>query len=217
MTNIHPDPARYEAWYSFSRGRWISDCEFHLLMRLLNPVAGDSLLDVGCGTGHFSRRFAQQGVVVTGIDPDPGAIAFARAQPGDIAFLQGSALSLPFSDNRFDSVAAITSLCFVEEPVTALQEMWRVTRRTLVLGLLNRHSLLYRQRDTHASYRRAHWNTPGQIRRDWIPALIPAPAETRILSALFLPRGNAMARWVEGWMPNRFPWGGFIALALTKG
>ena len=61
-------PAEYEAWYHTARGAWIAGLEFSLLTRLLRPTAGESLLDAGCGTGHFSRRFRQAGLEVTGID-----------------------------------------------------------------------------------------------------------------------------------------------------
>ena len=64
------DPAAYEAWYHAPRGAWIGDREFSLLTSLLHPQPGASLLDVGCGTGWFSRRFAEFGLRVTGIDPD---------------------------------------------------------------------------------------------------------------------------------------------------
>jgi protein-L-isoaspartate O-methyltransferase len=45
------NPADYDAWYDTPRGRWIGDTEYALAARLLAPQAGDSLLDVGCGTG----------------------------------------------------------------------------------------------------------------------------------------------------------------------
>jgi len=70
------DPTTYEAWYKTPRGHWVSECEFSLLQRLMNPHTGESLLDVGCGTGHFTRRFAQAGLSVTGIDPDPKKLDF---------------------------------------------------------------------------------------------------------------------------------------------
>lgn len=153
---------------------------------------------------------------VTGIDPDPGAIAFARGEGGEATYLQGSALSLPFSDDSFDATIAITSLCFIDDPVLALQEIWRVTRGTCVIGMLNKRSLLYREKHTHGSYRQAHWITPKILRKQWIPALSPPPKQFSIRSALFLPRGNGIARWVETWVPNRLPWGGFLVLRLTK-
>lgn len=98
MKNIK-DPAIYESWHHAPRGRWISDCEFSLLQHVLNASAGDSLLDVGCGTSHFSRRFAQLSLSVSGIDPDSKAIAFAREQDSKVAYLQGSALDLTFPDD----------------------------------------------------------------------------------------------------------------------
>lgn len=45
-------PEQYDNWYATSRGRWISEREFTLLMALLRPTPGASLLDIGCGTGH---------------------------------------------------------------------------------------------------------------------------------------------------------------------
>ncbi|MBW9264972.1 MAG: class I SAM-dependent methyltransferase [Candidatus Thiodiazotropha sp. (ex. Lucinisca nassula)] len=186
------------------------------MRRLLNAHADESLLDVGCGTGHFSRRFAHLGLSVTGIDPDPRAIAFARGEGNEVTYLQGSALSLPFSDDSFDNTAAITSLCFIDDPVLALQEIWRVTRCSCVIGMLNKRSLLYREKHTHGSYRQAHWITSKILREEWIPALSPPPRQFSIRSAVFLPRGNGISRWVETWMPTRLPWGGFLVMQLTK-
>ena len=89
----------------------------HLLIYLLQPAPGASLLDVGCGTGYFSRRFAAAGLRVTGIDPDRAAIGFAREQDtGTVSYLIGSANALPFPDQAFDYCTAITSLCFIAIP-----------------------------------------------------------------------------------------------------
>ncbi len=123
------DPATYEAWYHTPRGRWIGDIEFNLLLKLIRPVPGETLLDVGCGTGYFSRHFAQQGLSVTGIDPDYHAIDYAQRQTDNITYLTGSALNLPFPDRAFDHSVAITSLCFIEHPQKALSEMWRITQK----------------------------------------------------------------------------------------
>lgn len=210
------DPATYDAWYKTPRGHWISDQEFSLLTDLLKPQPGAQLLDVGCGTGHFSRRFAASGLVVTGIDPDAEAIGYARQQNQQIQYLQGSALALPFADDHFDYSAAVTSLCFIDEPALALKEMWRVTRHKMVLGLLNHHSLLYLQKRHAKSYHGARWDKANTIVKTWLPYLDPAPRRTSIRSAVFMPQGNRFARLLEKSLPNRLPWGGFLAICIEK-
>ena len=65
------DAATYDAWYHTPRGRWIGEVEYRLLHRMLARVPDATLLDVGCGTGYFTRRFAQDaGLRVTGLGPD---------------------------------------------------------------------------------------------------------------------------------------------------
>ncbi|TCK17730.1 methyltransferase family protein [Thiogranum longum] len=209
-------PAAYEAWYHAPRGQWIAEREFTLLKSLLRPEAGASLLDVGCGTGYFSRRLSRPGLSVTGIDPDPEALEFAGMQGEAVHYLQGSALELPFPDNAFDYTTAVTSLCFVDDPIAALQEMWRVTRRACVLGLLNRHSLLYRRKKGQGSYSGARWDTPGEVLKTWVPVLAPTPGEIILRSAVFLPQGSLIARWCEQLTPNTLLLGGFLAVGLRK-
>jgi SAM-dependent methyltransferase len=210
------DPAAYEDWYHTPRGQWIGEREGSLLRNLLRPEAGDSLLDVGCGTGYFTRHFARLGLSVTGIDPDPAALRFAHSQGGGIRYLQGSALELPFPDQTFDCTLAVTSLCFIDDPLPALREMWRVTRHALVLGLLNRYSLLHREKHGHGGYAGARWDTARVVVRKWLPVLVPMPEEITVRSAIFLPRGNRLARWSEQWLPAVLPWGGFLAIGVRR-
>lgn len=207
-------PADYESWYATPRGRWIAGREFDLLRRLMHPVSGQRLLDVGCGTGHFSRRFAALGLQVTGADPDPAALAYARTL-GGAAYVRADARELPWADGSFDWVTAVTSLCFVEPPQRALVEAWRVARRGVALGLLNRRSVLYRQKQGRGAYAGARWDTPAVVRA-WAAGLEPAPHRMRVRSAIFLPGAAPAARWAEASLPARLPWGGFLAVVLDK-
>ncbi|MBU0500841.1 MAG: class I SAM-dependent methyltransferase [Gammaproteobacteria bacterium] len=209
-------PEAYEAWYQTERGNWIAGREFDLMRGVMGLRPGASLLDVGCGTGHFSRRFADWGLEVTGIDPDPITLDFARTQAGGVRYIRGTALNLPFPDHAFDYAIAVTSLCFIADPVAALREMWRVSRRGLVLGLLNRRSLLHRLKRDRGGYRGARWDEAWEIEKHWLTALDPAPAETRLASALFLPLGNRWIPLIEDWVPQRILGGGFLAVSLRK-
>lgn len=207
-------PGEYEAWYQAARGSWIAGHEFDLMRRLLDPLAGATLLDVGCGTGHFSRRFAAAGLRVTGLDPDPAMLDYARGLGGGVNYLLGTGTGLPFDDNAYDHVTAVTSLCFIADPERALREMWRVARRAVLLGLLNRRSLLYRQKHGRGAYRGARWDTAAEA-GSWMQSLEPAPRVTAG-SAIFLPGGGLMARVSEVILPSGLLWGGFLAMNLRK-
>ncbi|VAW75932.1 hypothetical protein MNBD_GAMMA15-949 [hydrothermal vent metagenome] len=209
------DPAAYEAWYHTPRGRWIGQQEFSLLIKLVQPVNGQSLLDVGSGTGYFSRAFAEAGLKVTGIDPDTDMIHYAQAQTGTVDYLQGDARHLPFADNSFDYCTAVTSLCFVDQPVKALAEMWRVSRQGIVLGLLNRNSLLYRSKHNSGSYRGARWDRWTEVEQ-WVAQLTPVSIEHRHKTAISLPNGGSLSRLAEQLLPGRLPWGGFIAVYIAR-
>ena len=208
------DPAAYDSWYNTPRGRWIGACEYRLLRNLLLAEAGASLLNIGCGTGYFSRRFSQRGLSVTGIDSDLATLEFAQSQRGNIHYLQGDALALPFPDDAF--AMAVTSLRFVDDPLPALREMWRVTRHALVLGLLNRHSLLYRRKQGQGGYAGARRDTADKVLDAWVPRLSPSPGTVELRSAVFLPRGTGMAKRVEHWLPDTLRLGGFLAVGLRK-
>jgi len=209
------DPADYEAWYHTSRGAWISETEFSLIYRVLQPHAGEHLLDVGCGTGHFSRRFAKLGLTVTGIDPNPDMLSFAKDQNQHVSYQQGKAEALPFADASFDHVTAITSLCFISQPEIAIQEMWRVCRQSLLLGLLNRYSLLYRQKANRGGYRDARWDTKKAV-TNWLTSVSPAPQKIDYQSCIFLPGENQIQRVLDRLIPTFIPLGAFLLIKATK-
>src|SRR3989344_6510943 len=136
-------PEKYDGWSRAARGAWIGAREAVTLIRLGEIGAGRRVLDVGCGSGWFTRRFAATGASVTGLDNDAAMLDYARTQDASIPYISGDMLALPFPDKSFDVITAVTSLCFVPDERCALAEIARVARRRIVLGLLHRDSLLY--------------------------------------------------------------------------
>ena len=206
--------ADYDSWYRTPRGAWIGGVEYRLLSRLLEALPGETLLDVGSGTGYFTRRFAADGLAVTGLDPNPEWLAFAEANARSWEeFVAGRAERLPFADRSFDLAVSVAALCFVREQQQALREMLRVTRRRFALGLLNRNSVLYLQKGRGGgtgAYRGAHWHSAMEIRS----LFAGLPVENlAIRSAVFLPGGGMLARSAERVLPGWLPWGALIVAA----
>lgn len=191
-------PEQYDAWYESSRGAWIGGIEYGLLHDLLETREGETLLDVGCGTGYFTRRFGEGGDVAwaAGADIDLPAVRHAAGR-GGASYLVADAQRLPFPDKSFDLVASVTALCFMQDARGALAEMLRVARRRVALGLLNRHSLLWLSKGRHGgrgAYRGASWHTRCEARQ-----LFGGQAAEKLLvrTAVVLPNGGKLARALE--------------------
>jgi SAM-dependent methyltransferase len=105
--------------------------ERRLALDLLSIGAGDSVLDVACGPGNFTRAFAAaagpEGVVV-GLDASPTMLAqAARERPGDgVEYVRASATELPFSSGSVDAVCCFAALYLIEDPLLAIAEIARV-------------------------------------------------------------------------------------------
>ena len=208
--------ANYEAWYQTPEGQQADELEKAVLGWLLQefPRPG-SVLEIGCGTGHFSRWLSDQGLAVVGLDLSAAMLAEARALNG-VPLARGDALRLPFADGAFDLTALITTLEFLEQPQEALAEALRVARRGVILGVLNRWSLLGLQRRLAGLFRRtvydaAHFYSVGDLKR-LLRSVAGGKARILWRTTLF-PRG-----WP--WSQAGLPWGGFIGMALllpTKG
>ncbi|MFW5943129.1 MAG: class I SAM-dependent methyltransferase [Chloroflexota bacterium] len=205
--NPFADPAvvdGYEAWYQ-GAGRQADRQEKELLRQLLAHFpAAHSLLEVGCGTGHFTRWFKEQSLQALGLDLAPPMLAEAVDLDG-LPYLCANAHALPFAGDAFDLVALITTLEFVSDPRQALREALRVARQGVILGVLNRHSLLGRQRarEGGAVWGAARFYTVGELVR-----LLRAVAR-RPLTITW--RTTLWPLW-PGALP--LPWGGFIGMAV---
>jgi ubiquinone/menaquinone biosynthesis C-methylase UbiE len=196
--------ASYEAWYNTS-GRQADHQEKALLKRLLHcfPLAR-SILEVGCGTGHFTRWFDAQGLQAIGLDVSFPMLKEAKHLKSP-ACLQGEALRLPLISNSFDLTVLITTLEFLHNPIRALAESVRVSRLGLILGVLNTQSHLGRQykRGAGPIWETARFFTPNELKLLIHEATGEKP---RIVW-----RTTLWPFW-PGVLP--LPWGGFIGMAV---
>jgi ubiquinone/menaquinone biosynthesis C-methylase UbiE len=111
----------------------IDKLQFQAMRRALalaQVLPGSKVLDVGCGTGRWVRRYAQLGLLATGLDGTRGMLTTARKHGTIEPLVAGEARQLPFLDSSFDCVTDVTVIQHIpsESQTRALSEMMRVLR-----------------------------------------------------------------------------------------
>lgn len=87
---------------------------------------GDTVLDVGCETGHLCQYLAQMhGATTTSID-----VHDATTIPIQFSLFDGR--SIPFGDNAFDHVVLSFVLHHCNDPMALIKECCRVARRSVI-------------------------------------------------------------------------------------
>lgn len=104
-----------------------------LILKWCGLKDGMKALDVGCGTGYFTRFLGEgeEEIEWTGIDLDINLITAAKTLTKGkekYTFVVGNALQLPFPDDYFDVVCSHTFFHAMEDPVAVMKEMKRVCK-----------------------------------------------------------------------------------------
>lgn len=107
---------------------------------ILNSVSfeGKSVLDIGCGDGHFTRRFFDRGrpSSMVGMDPAPNAVAVAKAHNEGVEnldFVVGNGHRLKWTDGTFDLAVIQGVLHHDDKPWETIKEAFRVAREVVIL------------------------------------------------------------------------------------
>jgi SAM-dependent methyltransferase len=156
---------------------------------LRNHTEGERLLEVGCGTGHWSKFFSARGCEVVGIDISERMITIARNKNiAHSSFHVMDGQSMPFADNSFDMAVAITTLEFATDPDAMIAEMARCVRKPggkLLFGVLNALSEYNRKRKNEAGspYASAALFSPEQLK-----GLLEPLGQMQMITAGFVPR-----------------------------
>ncbi len=162
-------------WRGQRLGQITDELETALILELLDPLAGETIIDVGCGDGQMTRQIADHGARVIGLDSEAHQIAAARAATQDertkAHYVIGDARALPVRTCEVHGIAAVTVLCFVDDINAAMVEMARVLRPggRLIIGDLGRWSpwaAIRRVRGWrgHPVWRAAHFRTAEELR-----------------------------------------------------
>lgn len=108
----------------------------HLLALLPQPLAPRRWVDLGSGTGYFSRVLAQRfaGAHGVAVDIAEGMLHHAREQAPGLSYLAGDAERLPLCDHSCELVFSSLAVQWCADFTAVLAEAWRVLRPGAVLA-----------------------------------------------------------------------------------
>src|SRR3989337_380281 len=156
----------YDEW--FGTHTWVYRTEVEAVKKLI-PKTGEGI-EIGVGTGRFSIPFG----IKVAVEPARAMAEIARKR--GISVYESKAENLPFQDNSFDFALMVTTLCFLENPLKALQEMKRILKPTgkIVIGMLDEESppgkLCEEKRKKSKFYKDARFYSVDQV-MDWLKKL----------------------------------------------
>lgn len=157
---------QYDRW--FEKNAYAYEFEV-LAVRSLLPQSGTGL-EVGVGTGRFALPLG----IEVGVDPAHAMASIARQR--GIRVYEARAEELPFANESFDFVTMITTICFLSDPLQALQETRRVLkpRGRIIIGMIDAESPLGKAYEAKKSentfYRYAHFYSVTQV-IEWLKGL----------------------------------------------
>jgi SAM-dependent methyltransferase len=191
------------------------------------------VLDVGAAQGRTVIALQQRGHQAVGVEPWPEAIAAARVlaerHGTTVEIREGAAERLPFEDEEFDLVVAMSVLEHVEDLPQSLREVFRVLRPGGIFWFNSASSLSPRQ-DEIARFPLFGWyplplkrrvmrwaaaNKPSLVGHTQRPAVnwfTPRSARRELRAAGF---GEVWDRW-DLWQPDRAAGPTRIASLLAK-
>ncbi len=165
---------QYNSWFTTPIGRYVKQYEEELLTEFLEPAPGEKILDVGCGTGIFTRNILKKGAVVTGMDISCPMIEVAKSELTNENFIPLCAdmCSLPFAANSFDKAVSMTAIEFVEDAESAIIELNRIVipGGTIVVTTLNSISPWAERRrkkaaQGHSLFKNIFFRSPEEMKK----------------------------------------------------
>jgi trans-aconitate methyltransferase len=97
------------------------------LVGVLDPQAGERILDLGCGTGHLTAELAAQGALVTGLDASASMVAQARTNYPKLRFMLADASNFTV-DEPFDAVFSNAVLHWIPDAARVIASVYRALK-----------------------------------------------------------------------------------------
>ena len=215
------DAMAYEQWLKKPENKAAFDLETQLMRTLLQPMRGESVLDIGCGTGACLKAFLDMELLVTGLDPSTYMLDIASRNVGNrVDLYRGYAEDLPFDDNSFNYSCLFTTLEFVDDPQKVLEEACRVTKDRIFIGVLNRYAIKGIQRRvkgmfTSSIYNHAQFFSVWELKQRIRKIVGHTPISWRTVCQLPSQSGKIATSLEQSKIIQRCPFGAFAGMVVT--
>jgi SAM-dependent methyltransferase len=211
----------YDQWLRRPQPQAAFELEIQLMRDLLQPMRGETILDVGCGTGACLKAYLEMGLRVTGLDPSTYMLDIALDKIGNRASLyRGYAEDLPFDDNSFSYASLFTSLEFVADPKKSLEEAFRVAKDRVFIGVLNRYAIKGIQRRvkgifTPTIFNHAQFFSVWELKQMIRSLIGNTPIFWRTVCQLPAHSGKFVNHLEQNKIVQRCPFGAFAGIVVT--
>lgn len=126
------EPKHSEHFFTDAREFWWNKDFLQLMARRWKLEGVHSVLDVGCGVGHWTASFMDllsPETRFSAVDREPDWVLKSQSRFGSrVTVKESSAEQLPFPDSSFDAVTCQTLLIHVKDPAGVIKEMLRVLK-----------------------------------------------------------------------------------------
>ncbi|AGA69020.1 methylase involved in ubiquinone/menaquinone biosynthesis [Desulfitobacterium dichloroeliminans LMG P-21439] len=142
-----PIAAHYDSWYSTELGSVSDQVERHLAQSMFKSP-GPQVLEIGCGTGHYTSWLVQEGYEVTAVDISGEMMARAQQKIAaltsnvmntkPVRWWHGDITEILDQLATYDGIFSMTAFEFVPEPEKVLQELFKHLKPggCLMIGLI---------------------------------------------------------------------------------
>jgi len=208
----------YDRWFDDPRNSYEAELGCRLMLEMLQPAHGDSVLEIGCGTGASLVTLIDRGLNTTGIDPSPYMLDIALAKLGNrVELYRGYGEDLPFDDNSFNYTCFMTTLEFVDNPQKALEEACRVAKDKVFIGVLNRYAIKGVQRRlagifSDTVYNHAKFFGVWELKRLIRSVAGPVPLSWRTVNQFPASCGEFVQNLERSKIVQRCPFGTFVGM-----
>ncbi|MBN1266038.1 MAG: class I SAM-dependent methyltransferase [Anaerolineales bacterium] len=160
-----PNQVDYDS-VSSTYDRRYQDNPLHIIRDALEDLISESgartILEVGCGTGHWLANLAAPGRRLLGLDPSRGMLQCAYSRMKNLHLYRSTARFLPFQAGSINLLYVVNAFHHFKDPAGFLREAWRVLTEGGILSVIGNDPM-------HPQYQ---WYI-----YDWFPGTYPRDLE----------------------------------------